>query len=212
MNATLKNTQSGETIATDLDGENVNPQPIKPAIAEAFEFRLNEYARLYEEATDRIQWRGGVSNLRRYADTDTEQAEKFLEAITELENRIALWQEALTSLRMASIGLEKGEPALYQYEQDLQKWHAKNRHYEMHEANPEEYSLHAIAVKKVICLAQEKANVKWNKRSHYWMYKDVYATVNGLTPEEVEQALDEYIQARQMSYTVSTKNLKMKVA
>lgn len=51
-----------------------------------------------------------------------------------------------------------------------------------------------------------------NDLTNYFYAKDVYATVNGLTLDEAEKALDDYIEARQMSYTVSTKNLKMWVA
>jgi hypothetical protein len=190
----------------------LNGQPIKPKSAEDYEYFLNEFGRLYEEATNRLQWRGGLTALRRYSDTEDEQAQKFADTLDDLRNRIDLFGQALGNLTNANRLRLEGEPALYEYEKQLQNWHEQNRHRELFAEKPEAYTLHAIAVKKVIREAQLAKRVKWNSLENYYLAKAVYATVNGLTLDEVEEALDRHIEARQMSYTVSTKNLKMKVA
>lgn len=188
------------------------PAPVKPELAERYEEALTSFGANYEEATNRLQYRGGLSATRRWKETVEERAEIFAEAISDLERRIAIWQTALEDLKRASNLRETGEPALAEYETALQNWHEQNRHREMFEQYPELYTLHAIAIKKAMNTAEIAKGVKWSKQTRYGMEFAVYATVNGLTREEVEQAVDDYIEARQMSYTVSTKNIKMKVA
>jgi hypothetical protein len=190
----------------------MNEQPIKPELAEAYETALNAYGDKYEEATSRLRWRGGLTALRRFSDTVEDQEEKFAGAIEDLRNRIVLLSEALAELQTADKHRTLGEPALYEYETALGRWHEQNRYRELYEENPEAYTLHAIAVKKVMREAEEKAGKPWNKLTNYWLTLSVYETVQGLTREESEEALTAYIESRQMSYTVSTKNLKMKVA
>ena len=216
MKTTLINAVTNEIKAVYVDGEKIEaekyPQPIKPEIAEAFETALWNYAELYEQATSRISWRGNMTNLSRFTDTPEAQAENFTEAIADLQNRIELWNKALASLRIAERDREKGAEALYGYKREMGNWHEANRYREMFELDPELYSLHAIAIKKVMREAEQAKKVKWNKLTHYFLDLAVYACVNGVTREEAEEALDGYIEARQMAYTVSTKNLRMRVS
>lgn len=216
MKATLKNANTNEVLATYIDGEKVeadkNAPPVKSALAERYENALNAFGDKVEEATKQLRFRGGQSDLRRYGNTAEEQAEKFLDTIENIGNRVASLQSALLNLKQAERLREDGEPALFEYEHAIQKWHADNTNREIYEANPEDFTLHAIAIKKVMREAEQVAKKPWHKLTNYYYYKGIYATVKGLTADEVEQALDEYIKARQMSYTVSTKNLKMRVA
>ena len=190
----------------------MNEQPVKPETAEAFEYHLTEYGKKYEEATSRLQWRGGQTGLARVSDSDLDEALKFEEAVTDLKNRIALLTDALGELLNAQRLRAEGQPALEAYQRDLYKLQEENRYREMNEERPELYTLHAVAVKKVMREAQAVAKVKWNKLENYWIPLAVFATVNGLTTEEADKVITDYIEARKMSYTVSTKNLKMKVA
>lgn len=191
---------------------NETPEPTKPETASKYEEALTSFGTNFEEATSRLSWRGGLSSLtRRWDETEENHAEKFDEVITDLTRRIAIWQTALEDLKRASNLRAEGEPALGEYNTALSDWYEQNRHRELFAANPETYTLHAIAVKKAIRKAQEKAGKK-SHLEHYWIDAIVYGTISGLTRQEVDIALDDYIQARQVSYTLSTKNLKMKVA
>lgn len=209
-NNKLMNNANGELFDIHQEGE-LAGQPIKPAIAEAFQNALVNFGVKYEEATNRLQWRGGQTLLTRPFDTEEEAEQAFTDAIADLQARIQSFTEALHELRTAKT-LKKGAVALHDYERAMYVYWDNQRNLEAFKENPEKYTLHAIAVKKVIREAQAHKKVSWSKLENYWHEKGVYATVHGLTYEQVENALDEYITAKEMSYTVSTKNLKMKVA
>lgn len=187
---------------------NEKPQPSQTA--DLFDHALKMYGDTYDQATSQVWWRGQETALRRL---DDEQAENFAQMLEDIENRITAlksaqsWLENAEALRQAG-----GATELKEYETKLYKWHEENRNRQMFDENPEAYTLHAVAVKKVMREAQAQAKVKWNRLENYWLPLAVYATVNGLTSEEADKAVSDYIEARQMSYTVSTKNLKMKVA
>jgi hypothetical protein len=145
--------------------------------------------------------------------TAEEQAEKLAEIEAYILEKLEATNKTFQLLKeLQTADLVQGKHEFYECERALGTWAEQARHREAYEANPEEFTLHAIAVKKVMREAEAHAKKPWNKLTNYYWFKAVYATVQGLTLEEAEEALDRYIEARQMSYTVSTKNLKMKVA
>ena len=213
MKTTLINAVTNEIKAVYVDGEKIdNPEPVKSDKAEAYEKHLNAYGELYEQATNRLTWRGGTTDLNRVTDTPEEQALKYAEAVTDLEARIDLWKQALSFLKSAERLHADGGAELYEYNFAMSKWHEANRYRELYAEAPELYTVHAIAIKKAMREAEQKAGKPWSKLTNYYLQLNVYATVNGVTVPEAEQALTEYIEARQMTYTVSTKNLKMRVS
>lgn len=188
-------------------------QPVKTATAEAFEQAVQNYGDKYEEATSRAFYRGNASDIEdRYGELTAEKKAELYETLeADILGRIVSLQEALSHLQEAKSNLN-GNAELVEYYRNFHKWAEDNRRREMFEKNPEAYTIHEIAVRLVMNEAETKAGKPWSKTTRYYEQLRVYATVNGLSVEDAETKIRMYVEARGLSYTVSTKNLRMRVA
>ena len=183
-------------------------QPTKTELAERYE----ETKTAYREAFSTV-------NSSRFMRSDFFESdeEKRAEKLADVREYLAEKAEATTrSLELIETletsEMKKGEEELLEFQHNQWRYIDYIRDLEAYEKEPERFTVHALAVLVVMRRAEEERGIKWKKLTNYYFEQGVYRSVHGVTNEEAEATFNAYIETHGMSYTVSTKNLRMRVA
>jgi hypothetical protein len=183
-------------------------QPIKSELAERYEETKTAYREAFSTVNSSRFMRSDF-----FESDEDKRAEKLADVREYLAEKAEATARALELIEMLETAeMKKGEQELLEFQSAQWRYIDHARNLEAYEKEPERFSVHALAVLVVMRKAEEARGVKWKKLTNYYFEQDVYRSVHGVTNEEAEATFNNYIEARQMSYTVSTKNLKMRVA